>query len=232
MISQLLVSVRSAEEAEAALLGGAQLIDVKEPVRGALGRADRSTIADVIECAAKRVPTSAALGELTGDGEQASIPGLDYVKWGLAGWGNDSRWHKILQEAAAVQASAAWGDGCRPVAVAYADWQVAEAPSVAEVSAFVRSQGFPAILIDTWQKDGRTLLDWLSLGQIEQLCQECQAAGTRVALAGSLGPAQIRLLRAIEPDWFAVRGAACRGGRMGMIDVGAVRSLVRLLVGQ
>ena len=36
----LLVSVRSGAEAEAALAGGADLIDVKEPTRGALGRAD------------------------------------------------------------------------------------------------------------------------------------------------------------------------------------------------
>ena len=33
----LLVSVRSAEEAEIALAGGANLIDIKEPSRGALG---------------------------------------------------------------------------------------------------------------------------------------------------------------------------------------------------
>ena len=36
---QLLVSVRSAEEARAALEGGAALIDVKEPSRGSLGSA-------------------------------------------------------------------------------------------------------------------------------------------------------------------------------------------------
>ena len=38
--SRLLVSVRSAAEAEIALHGGADLIDVKEPTRGSLGRAD------------------------------------------------------------------------------------------------------------------------------------------------------------------------------------------------
>ena len=36
----LLVSVRSADEAIAALAGGADVIDVKEPNRGALGAAD------------------------------------------------------------------------------------------------------------------------------------------------------------------------------------------------
>ena len=45
---RLLVSVRDAVEAEAALAGGAHLIDVKEPARGALGRADDATIAAVV----------------------------------------------------------------------------------------------------------------------------------------------------------------------------------------
>src|SRR5947209_8028398 len=43
----LLVSVRSAAEARAALDGGAALIDIKEPARGPLGRADDGVMAEV-----------------------------------------------------------------------------------------------------------------------------------------------------------------------------------------
>src|SRR5262245_44632800 len=81
----LLVSVRSAEEAEAALAGSADLIDVKEPSRGSLGRADEATIAAVMRAVGGRRPVSAALGELRDDPSPCSIPGLTYVKWGLAG---------------------------------------------------------------------------------------------------------------------------------------------------
>ena len=63
-MTRLLVSVRSAAEAEAALAGGAAVIDVKEPARGALGRADDAVIADVVRAVAGRAPVSAALGEL------------------------------------------------------------------------------------------------------------------------------------------------------------------------
>jgi (5-formylfuran-3-yl)methyl phosphate synthase len=52
----------------------------------------------------------------------------------------------------------------------------------------------------------------------------------RVALAGSLGPSQIRLLRAADPDWFAVRSAACRSGRRdAVIEPARVRRLADLL---
>src|SRR5438128_1572682 len=60
----LLVSVRSAAEAEIAIGAGAALIDVKEPSRGPLGRADDTTIAAVVKQVAGRRPVSAALGEL------------------------------------------------------------------------------------------------------------------------------------------------------------------------
>src|SRR5262245_40260453 len=61
----LLVSVRSVEEAEAALAGGAGLIDVKEPNNGALGFAGVEVIAAVLRMVAAQRPVSAALGELS-----------------------------------------------------------------------------------------------------------------------------------------------------------------------
>src|SRR4051794_20645147 len=90
----LLVSVRDAAEAAAALRGGADVIDVKEPRRGPLGRADDATVAAVVAAVAGRRPVSAALGELADAGAAApAVPGLAFVKWGLAGaaavdWGD------------------------------------------------------------------------------------------------------------------------------------------------
>ncbi len=84
-MTQLLVSVRSAAEAEAALAGGAHVIDVKEPSRGSLGRADDATIDEVVRVVAGRRPVSAALGELHDFGEWPEcLPQLQFVKWGLS----------------------------------------------------------------------------------------------------------------------------------------------------
>jgi uncharacterized protein (UPF0264 family) len=95
---------------------------------------------------------------------------------------------------------------------------------------FARAAGWGTVLVDTWHKDGTTLFDWLALPQIVHFCGRCRNAGMRVALAGSLGPAQILALRCVAPDWIAVRGAVCRGGMRGeAIDPAAVRALVRLL---
>jgi uncharacterized protein (UPF0264 family) len=225
----LLVSVRSAAEAEAALAGGAALIDVKEPRRGPLGRADDAAVNAVLEQVAGRRPVSAALGELPATPEPPAVTGLSYAKWGLAGWGaaGAGDWRRALREAVARLRQA--DPGCRLVAAAYADWRRAAAPAAGEVCAAVAEEGWGTLLLDTWDKDGSTLLDWLSVAEVERLCRDCRAGGIRVALAGSLGFAEMQALRRAEPDWFAVRGAACRGGRTGTIDAGAVRRLADLL---
>jgi len=222
---QLLVSVRSVTEAEAALAGGASLIDVKEPARGSLGRADDAVIAEVIRFVASRRPVSAALGELIDNPAPFAGTGLSYAKWGLAGWGEDDSWRRELKAAAKrLQETDAT---CRAVAVAYADWRRAQAPPPEMVAAFVREHRWQAFLIDTWHKDGTTLLDWLSLAEADRLCR---AGGVRVALAGSLGLGEVATLRVVEPDWFAVRGAVCRGGRRGdTVDANAVRRLAERL---
>jgi uncharacterized protein (UPF0264 family) len=230
-MAQLLVSVRSAAEAEAALAGGAALIDVKEPARGALGRADDAVIAAVVRAVAGRAPVSAALGEL-GDAQGEPLPsavaGLAFVKWGPAGrQGEEDAWEVELDhEFGRLRKESA---SCRPVAVAYADWRRANAPAPDQVCAFACRRACGAFLIDTWRKDGSTLLDWLSEAELFRLCAALRASGVPTALAGSLGPAEIARLLPARPDWFAVRGAVCQGGRQDSLDEDRVRRLARLL---
>jgi uncharacterized protein (UPF0264 family) len=224
----LLVSVRSVAEALAALEGGADLIDVKEPDNGALGRATDAVISDVLAAVGGRSRVSAALGELIED-HDGSVPAmLTFAKWGLAGYGTSPGWRQRLE--------ARRGHGPEIVAVAYADWQCARAPSIDDVFAFAAARPGSVLLLDTHCKEAArnggarpTLLDWIRPAQIQDLCERCRAVGVRIALAGSLGMAEIAALAPACPDWFAVRGAACEGGRDGDVSVMKVRALVSIL---
>jgi uncharacterized protein (UPF0264 family) len=229
---QLLVSVRSAEEARAALEGGAGVIDVKEPSRGSLGRADERVIRDITAAVGGRRPVSAALGEWVE--QKGSIPDADltFVKWGLAGCRRNPNWRRDLAWLLEQQARP------QPVLVAYADWQCAQAPSVEEVFALVREHPGSVMLLDTHCKDASkvigkkrpTLLDWLPAAWVFDLCARCRESGVRIALAGSLGTPQIRELQAARPNWFAVRGAVCEeGNRQGAVQAEKVRQLVEML---
>jgi (5-formylfuran-3-yl)methyl phosphate synthase len=223
-MGDLLVSVRSAAEAEAALAGGAALIDVKEPANGSLGRAPDCAIHSVLKVVGRHCEVSAALGELRRQEPGFAGRGLSYVKWGLSGYRRDARWKKELIAAAEMLRQSS--PGTRAVAVAYADWQAAGAPRPADVCEFACDNHWAALLVDTWEKDGRTLLDHCTRRDITRLCLKCRAAGVRIALAGSLGARQIRLLACTNPDWFAVRTAVCKGARRdGPIDIQRVRRL-------
>ena len=51
------------------------------------------------------------------------------------------------------------------VAVAYADWERAKSVPPAEMVRFAKRFRFKAFLLDTWGKDGKTLLDFASPGR-------------------------------------------------------------------
>lgn len=244
--SQLLVSVRSADEAEAALAGGADLIDIKEPDRGPLGPADASVIAAVMHTVAGRRPISAACGELISgigafrfplttnpsalkeSGNDASAM-LDrwpaFLKWGLAGCHPEHDWRGRLQQLDATTQK----QGSQMVIAAYADWEPAQAPPLTDVIEFA-CRKHSVLLIDTWDKTaGRSLLAYLSRQQLAAICRRCHAEGIRLALAGSLNHADIQELLPLQPDWFAVRGAACRDGRHGRVCAERVGCLARLI---
>jgi uncharacterized protein (UPF0264 family) len=232
-MTQLLVSVRNATEAEAALRGGAQLIDVKEPVNGPLGKASDAAIENVVRAVSGRVCVSAALGEISVGDELPSvraIAGLAYVKVGLAGLGG-GLWQERV--ASLLPGIARRYPDAVAVAAAYADWRLAGAPSVNDVCEFAVEQGRGVLLIDTFAKAARqSLLNWLSAPEICRLSDRCRSAGVKVALAGSLSPEQIDKLLPLRPDWIAVRGAACDGGREGVVSEQKVRLLAELIRGR
>jgi uncharacterized protein (UPF0264 family) len=216
----LLVSVRSAEEARAAFGAGASVIDVKEPARGPLGRADVSVWLQIRQAVTLGTTLSVALGELRDWSDDALDPaafqGFSFRKVGLAGsrpgWIDD--WKKLSQ-----------GQGGGPpwIAVIYADWARADAPdpqSVLDVT--LGSDHCSGVLVDTWDKSRPSPVDlsW------RPLFDRVRLAGKLSALAGRLDFEAIDCLRSLQPDLIAVRGAACQGGdRSAAIDPARVAAL-------
>jgi uncharacterized protein (UPF0264 family) len=227
----LLVSVRSADEVKAALAGGADLIDVKEPARGALAPAEAEVVAAVIDKVRGKVSVSAALGEwspnaITEAHWHLELP-LQYVKWGLAGYAATPGWGEDL-----LDTRRELPIGTEMVAVAYADWERAKSVPPAEVAKFARRYRFKAFLLDTWGKDGKTLLDFLTPDDVAGLVDGLRRVDTTVAVGGSLRPEHVKQLRGVTPDYFAVRSSACAAGkRDGVIDSARVKKWKEVLAG-
>jgi (5-formylfuran-3-yl)methyl phosphate synthase len=227
----LLVSVRSAEEATAAVKAGADLIDVKEPARGPLGMAEAEVVGGVLAAVGTKVPVSAALGEWTPNAMTDAVWHLElpltYVKWGLAGYAAHPGWGEdILDTRRQVPAR------IQVVAVAYADHVKAKSIPPAEVAKFAKRYRYAAFLLDTYTKDGKTLLDHLSVADLTEIVQSLKRGGVKVAVGGSLKLEQLKLVLPAGPDWVAVRGGVCIGGkRTGDLDPTRVKKWKEAVAG-
>src|SRR5262245_29817612 len=169
----LLVSVRSADEARAALVGGADLIDIKEPSRGPLGPAEPEVIDSIVAAVAGRVPVSAAPGEWLDWVPDFYPKNVNYIKWGL------SRMATVADSA--LFHSARTQTGARPVLVAYADFVRADSPLPTRLAHIACEYHFSAFLIDTAVKDGSSLLDWIEPAKLACIRFELADAGVQVA---------------------------------------------------
>lgn len=152
------------------------------------------------------------------------MAGPTYAKLGLADAASMSDWQS--RWLAAMQSLPEW---TQPVAVAYADWQRAAAPSPAKVLATATQANAPYLLIDTFDKSQGNLLAHVSLAELADLSARAAEQQIRLVLAGSLDIAAIRALLPLAPAYVAVRGAACAGGRTQAIDAARVKQLVALV---
>ena len=229
---QLLVSVRSAAEASAAIAGGADIVDAKEPDAGALGAVSLDVLREVRVVVASKRPLSAAIGDAA---DEAAIErtahafaaaGARFVKVGFAGIASAKR---IAALAAAAQRGVDAGGAGRSavVLVAYAD---ADNPAGVARDALVdiaARTGARGVLLDTADKNGCGLRALIDPDALAAWVARAHARGLIAALAGTLAADDLPFVRETGADIAGVRGAACEGGRTGRVTAERVAALAR-----
>jgi (5-formylfuran-3-yl)methyl phosphate synthase len=212
----LLVSVRNEIEAKIASECGVDIIDVKEPNAGSLGRASSETWHTVSAAVGSRTPISIALGELLDpsiDHLPGDLPdGVRYAKFGLSRCHSEA-WKSRLEKARLTLPTAT-----KMVAVVYADFEDCGAPDPEEVLNAASEFGLETILFDTFQKDGRTLLDHFDLSTLLDFIGKSHDKSLRVVLAGSIRQTDLPAVVSLQPDLIAVRGAVCDVGRTSSLS--------------
>ena len=208
-MSAMLASVRTREEALLALEGGADLIDLKDPARGALGALDSATARTIVTTIAGRAPVSATIGdfpsmdpaEILAAAQRTADTGVDVVKVGF---------FPALSQAACARAMAPLARGLPVVAVLFAD--LSRDPALVETLA---ECGFAGAMLDTAGKKSSSLLGHLDLATLGAFVQRVRGCGMFAGLAGSLREQDISALLALDPDYLGFRGALCAGGQRG-----------------
>jgi (5-formylfuran-3-yl)methyl phosphate synthase len=225
----MLASVMSVAEAELAIAGGADVMDIKDARAGALGAASLETSALIIKAMHALKPTapiSATVGDLpmepstlrTACVERAAL-GVDYVKVGLMP--GEARAACI-----AALSSLVLPQSTRLVAVLFAD---IEAPSDALLKT-LSSAGFAGVVIDTFDKThGNLLAHAASWPQGETLHSAVEAArehGLFTGLAGGLGLNDIETLHQAGAAILGFRGALCAGSqRVASLQLACVKQV-------
>jgi (5-formylfuran-3-yl)methyl phosphate synthase len=223
---QLLVSVASAAEVRAALDGGADIIDAKDPARGALGPVSSQTLDEIVAAVAGARLLTAALGDASSisDTEEAARryaqAGAAIVKVGCAGIGDAARVRLLL--AGAVRGAREGGGGV--VAVAYAD-AAEDGLSPSTLVPLAAGAGAAGVLVDTCDKQGPGLRAVLAPQALAEVIDAAHRARLFVALAGRLDDTDLPFLRQAGADIAGVRGAACGGARTGRVLAARVRQL-------
>lgn len=213
---RLLVSVRNVEEARSALLGGADIIDVKEPARGSLGRADAdvtAAIASLPEVIDSAAPLSAALGEVHEIRPQDVVPlssSVRFAKLGFARLRYDAEWiARWVAVRDAYNRAAASPLGW--IAVIYADALNAQSPTPQAVIAAAASTGCAGVLVDTFSKTSGQLQTYAHPRLLAQWARAVQTRDMMFAIAGRLSAHHLPCLAPVSPDVIAVRSAVCEG---------------------
>ena len=223
---RLLVSVAGPADVAAALDGGADVIDAKDPTRGALGAVSLDVFREIVAAVNGRRPVTAALGDAADEisveraAREFRAAGASLVKIGFAGVADPAR--AVTLARAAVRGA---GASCGVVVVAYADAAPGQSLDRARLIDVAREAGARGVLVDTADKRGPGLLELVEPDVLGRWVREARDAGLVVALAGRLRADDLPVVRDAGADVAGVRGAACAGGRAGRVDADRVRRL-------
>jgi uncharacterized protein (UPF0264 family) len=224
---RLLVSVATPADAAAAVAGGADVVDAKDPSRGALGAVTLAEFRGVCDAVNGAAPVSAALGDaldepsIARDARAFARAGSAFVKVGFARVAVPARVKDLLD--AALQATP------DVVAVAYADGAcVGSAHPVEVIGAAARARA-RGVLIDTADKRGPGLTALVAARDLAAWIRCAQRDALHVAIAGKLTATDIEALLSSGADIVGVRSAVCDGGRTGPVSSRKVHALQQLL---
>jgi (5-formylfuran-3-yl)methyl phosphate synthase len=221
-MTRMLASVADAAEAGVVVQFGADVIDLKDARRGALGAVSLDTARQAVAAVAGRSEMSAALGDppydddaLLAAARALSTMGVDYLKLAVDAPMLDQLGNSLSALARDV----------RLVGMMFAD----EKPDFA-LLAKVAALGFKGAMLDTRDKTRGRLIAHLEVVQLNKFCSQCRALGLMSGLAGSLEAPDVPRLLLVRPDVLGFRGALCLAhDRRGAIDPPAV-VLIRDLI--
>ncbi|MDO9212756.1 MAG: (5-formylfuran-3-yl)methyl phosphate synthase [Methylococcales bacterium] len=219
----MLASVNSIAEAVLVFNTQVDIIDLKQPERGALGALETDLVRQIVAEIAGRCPVSATVGDLPMQPELVfnavkamAHTGVDYVKIGFFPDGDSLAVVRKLAELTPKTAL---------IAVLFADAQ----PDFAIISA-LQQAGFAGVMLDTMDKQKGSLTQVMTHADIAQFVALAKSHSLLCGLAGSLRLDDIAALIPYQADYLGFRGALCeQHQRTGQLNQQAIAQIKQAL---
>ncbi len=227
----MLASISNLEEAKIVLQENVDIIDLKDPLQGALGAVTTATAREVVAFVSGRCFVSATIGDLPMQATaikkaivRMASTGVDIIKVGVF----DALTDKViatLKEQAIKGAKDTNGKQFTIVMVFFVDkdLNLKKIIDLAKV-------GVRGVMLDTAEKMQGNLRMHMQDKELRAFVKQAKSYGLLAGLAGSLKACDIAPLLKVEPDYLGFRGALCRDNlRTETLNVAAVRKIRFLL---
>ena len=215
---KLLVSPINTEEAIAALKGGADIIDVKNPKEGSLGANFPWMIRAVKDAIESKKPVSATIGDFNYKPGTASLAalgaataGAEYVKVGLYDIQTVDQTLDMLTNI--VRSVKDYDPSKKVVASGYSDYERINSISPLLLPAIGAKAGVDVVMMDTGIKDGRTTFEFMTEDELTTFVNTAHDLGLDTAIAGSIKFEDLPAIKRIQPGIIGIRGMVCGGDR-------------------
>lgn len=228
-MTKLLISVTDTEEAHLAITHGADLIDLKNPLQGALGALPIATIQEVVAYVnANKIYaeqyTSATVGDLPMQADlirtqvlAVAGTGVDFVKIGF--FAAEDYQPCLGSLADIVQ------NGTKLIAVLFAEMNYPE-----NLIDLIKDAGFYGVMLDTAKKNGATFMDYYSNGEMAILSKRVEDLGMAFGVAGSLNIKHVESAVVFNPTYIGFRGGVSTGNqRTQPLDPEKIKAIRKIL---
>ncbi len=227
----MLASVSNLQESKIALQENVDIIDLKDPSRGALGAVTTEVAQKVVEFVSGKCLVSATIGDLP---MQATLigkaiatmasTGVDIIKVGVF----DDLTNEVvasLKEQAIEGANGTNGKQFTIVIVFFVDKGL-DSEKISDLA----KAGIRGVMLDTADKMKGNLRSHMRDKEIESFVNHTKSYGLLAGLAGSLKASDIAPLLRLEPDYLGFRGALCQEhSRIQALNSSSVR-IIRSLI--
>jgi (5-formylfuran-3-yl)methyl phosphate synthase len=202
------------KEALEVVAGGADIIDIKNPLEGALGSNYPWVIKRIKDITPKNLEVSCTIGEIGNFPGSVSLAalgaaslGVQYIKVGLYGIKTPEDAIFLLQNV--NRAAKEFNPKIKIAVAGYADAEKIGAIDPLLIPEITHKAQVEVAMVDTSIKDGKNLFDHLSIEALKKFINSAHGFGLEAALAGSLRKQDLPAVYGLGTDIAGLRGAAC-----------------------